>query len=103
MKCELNPGFNKISVRVLDTLNFVTFNLLANNNPIALRRRKLIAKIDGQIPLAANSDYTPTKHKWITDSEGNQKKLKLPSVLSGGGQQVLTERLTLLCIMKASH
>ena len=36
---------------VLDTLNFVAFNPLQNNNPIAVRRRKLIAKIDEQINL----------------------------------------------------
>jgi hypothetical protein len=46
---------------VLDTLNFVAFNPLQNNNPIAVRRRKLIAKIDEQIQLAANKDYTPTQ------------------------------------------
>jgi len=34
---------------VFDTLNFVAFNPLQNNNPIAVRRRKLIAKIDEQI------------------------------------------------------
>jgi hypothetical protein len=34
---------------VLDTLNFVAFNPLQNNNAIAVRRRKLIAKIDEQI------------------------------------------------------
>ena len=37
---------------VLDTLNFVAFNPLQNNNPIAVRRRKLIAKIDEKIQLA---------------------------------------------------
>ena len=31
---------------VLDTLNFVAFNPLQNNNSIAVRRRKLMAKID---------------------------------------------------------
>jgi hypothetical protein len=36
---------------VLDTLNFVAFNPLQNNNPIAVRRRKLIAKIDKQTNL----------------------------------------------------
>ena len=46
---------------VLHTLNFVAFNPLQNNNPIAVRRRKLIAKIDEQIQLAANNDYTPTQ------------------------------------------
>ena len=41
---------------VLDTLNFVAFNPLQNNSPIAVRRRKLIAKIDEQIQLAANKE-----------------------------------------------
>ena len=30
-------------------------------------RRKLIAKIDEQIQLAANKYYTPTQHKCVTD------------------------------------
>ena len=62
---------------VLETLNFVTFKSLANNNPIAVRRRKLIAKLDEQIQLATNVDFTPTKHKWITDDDGNQKKVEV--------------------------
>ena len=62
---------------ILDTLNFVAFNPLANNNPIAIRRRKLIAKIDEQIQVAANKDYTPTQHKWVTDEHGNQRKVEV--------------------------
>ena len=62
---------------VLDTLNFVAFNPLQNNNPIAIRRRKLIAKIDEQIQLAANKDYIPTQHKWVTDEHGNQRKVEV--------------------------
>ena len=62
---------------VLDTLNFVALNPLQNNNPIAVRRRKLIAKIDEQIQLAANKDYTPTQHKWVTDEHGNQRKVEV--------------------------
>ena len=34
---------------VLNTLDFVAFNPLQNNNPIAVRPGKLIAKIDEQI------------------------------------------------------
>ncbi len=34
---------------VLDTLNFVVFRSLANNNPIAVCCRKLVAIIDKQI------------------------------------------------------
>lgn len=62
---------------MLDTLNFVAFNPLLNNNPIAVRRRKLIAKIDEQIQLATNEDYTPTQHKWVTDEHGNQRKVEV--------------------------
>tara|TARA_B110000908_G_scaffold163636_1_gene210443 strand:- start:1 stop:459 length:459 start_codon:yes stop_codon:yes gene_type:complete len=62
---------------VLDTLNFVAFTPLQNNNPIAVRRRKLIAKIDEQIQLATNKDYTPTQHKWVTDEHGNQRKVEV--------------------------
>ena len=62
---------------VLDTLNFVAFNPLQSNNPIAVRRRKLIVKIDEQIQLAANKDYTPTQHKWVTDEHGNQRKVEV--------------------------
>ena len=62
---------------VLDTLNFVAFNPLQNNNPIAVRRRKLIAKIDEQIQLAENIDYTHTQHKWVTDEHGNQRKVEV--------------------------
>ena len=68
---------------VLDTLNFVTFNPLQNNNPIAVRRRKLIAKIDEQIQLAANKDYTPTQHKWVTDEHGNQRKVEVAKRVKG--------------------
>ena len=63
---------------VLDTLNFVAFNALQNNNPIAVRRRKLIVKIDEQIQLATNKDYTPTQYKWVTDEHGNQRKVGVP-------------------------
>ena len=62
---------------VLDTLNFVAFNPRQNNNPIAVRRRKLIAKIDEQIQLAANKDYTPTQYNWVTGEHGNQRKVEV--------------------------
>ena len=62
---------------VFDTLNFVAFNSLQNNNPIPERRRKLMAKIDEQIQLATNKDYTPTQHKWVTDEQGKQTKVEV--------------------------
>ena len=62
---------------VLETLNFVAFKPLAITNPIAVRRRKLAAKIDEQILLATDKGYTPTQHKWITDADGNQRKVEV--------------------------
>ncbi|MCK2148749.1 hypothetical protein MYE70_06675 [Marinobacter alexandrii] len=61
---------------VLDNLNFVAFKPL-NNNPVAVRRRKLVAKIEEQLLLASDSDYAPTKTKWVTDSDGNQTKVEV--------------------------
>ena len=46
---------------VLDTLNFVAFKPLANNNLIAVRRRKLAAKIDEKILLALLEIYGSQK------------------------------------------
>jgi len=61
----------------LDTLNFFAFNPLQNNNPIAVRRCKLMAKIDEQIQLATNKDFTPTQHKWVTDEDASQRKVEV--------------------------
>jgi len=58
-------------------VNFFAFNPVQNNNPIAVLRRKLIAGIDEQIQLAANKDYTPTQHTWVTDEDGNQRKVEV--------------------------
>ena len=62
---------------VIDTLNFVALNPLKNYNPISVPHRKLMAKIDEQIQLATNKDYTPTQHKWVTDGEGKQTKVEV--------------------------
>ena len=62
---------------VVDTLNFVAFNPLQINNPIAVRCRKLITKIDKQIQLVASKEYTPTQNKWVTDEPGNQRKVEV--------------------------
>ena len=62
---------------VLNTLNFFAFNPLQNNNPITVCRHQFIAKIDDQIQLATNKDYTSTQHKWVTDDQSKQTKVKV--------------------------
>jgi len=63
---------------ILKTLNFVAYNPLTNNNPIAMRRRKLVAKIDEQLALASDANYSPTKTKWVKDAEGVEQKVEVP-------------------------
>ncbi|MDP4062079.1 hypothetical protein RBLE17_18360 [Rhodobacteraceae bacterium LE17] len=48
---------------VINTLNIFSFNPLQINKPIAVRRRKLITKIDEKIQRTVHKDYTPTQHK----------------------------------------
>ena len=48
------------------------------NNSFLKRRRKLIAKIDEQIFLATNSNYKPTKIKWVHNENGTERKLEIP-------------------------
>ena len=48
------------------------------NNSFLKRRRKLIAKIDEQILLATDSNYKPTKIKWVRNEDGAERKLEIP-------------------------
>jgi hypothetical protein len=36
-----------------------------------------MAKIDEQIQLSTNKDYTPTQHKWVIDDEGKETKVEV--------------------------
>ena len=48
------------------------------NNSFLKRRRKLIAKIDEQILLTTDSNYKPTKIKWVHNEDGTERKLEIP-------------------------
>ena len=48
------------------------------NNSFLKRRRKLIVKIDEQILLATDSNYKPTKIKWVHNEDGSERKLEIP-------------------------
>ena len=48
------------------------------NNSFLKRRRKLIAKIDEQILLATDSNYKPTKIKWVPNEGGTERKVEIP-------------------------
>ena len=48
------------------------------NNSFLKRRRKLIAKINEQILLATDSNYKPTKIKWVRNEDSTERKLEIP-------------------------
>ena len=77
-------------MNVLDTLNFVTFNPLQNNNPIPFRCRKLIVKMDEQIHRSAKKTPHPRKTNGLLTKKISKPKLKL----SVGGLQAWMAGLT---------
>ena len=62
---------------VLNSLKLVSFSPANNNTAEATRRRKLVAKIEEQLALAANADYQPTKIKRVKDADGNVEKVEV--------------------------
>ena len=62
---------------VLGSGKFTAFKPLINTNAFAVRRRKLIAKLDEQIQLTTIKDYPSTQQKWTIDGECNQDKVEI--------------------------
>ena len=66
---------------MLKLLKLVPNKKSNSNNSFLKRRRKLIAKIDEQILLVTDSNYRPTKIKWIQNEDGTERKLEIPKRL----------------------
>ena len=62
----------------LKSLKLTLFNPTNRNNSFLKRRRKLIARIEEQILLATDSNYKPTKIKWLHNEDGTERKLEIP-------------------------
>ncbi len=63
---------------MLKLLKLVPNKKSNSNNSFLKRRRKLIAKIDEQILIATDSNYKPTKTKWVRNVDGSERKLEIP-------------------------
>ena len=63
---------------MLKLLKLVRNKKSNSNNSFLKRRRKLIAKIDEQILIATDSNYKPTKIKWVQNEDGTERKLEIP-------------------------
>ena len=83
---------------MLKLLKLVPNKKSNSNNSFLKRRRKLIAKIDEQILLATDSNYKPTKIKWVRNEDGSERKLEIPKRMrrwwteQQGGTVLLTIR-----------
>ena len=63
---------------LLNSFKLTPYEPTNRSNSFLKRRRKLIAKIDEQILLATDSNYKPTKIKWVHNEDGSERKLEIP-------------------------
>ena len=63
---------------LLNSHKLTLYKRTNRNNSFIKRRRKLIAKIDEQILLVTDSNYRPTKIKWVHNEDGTERKLEIP-------------------------
>ena len=62
---------------LINSLKLTPYNPTNRNNSFLKRRRKLIAKIDEQILIATDSNYKPTKIKWVRNEDSTERKLEI--------------------------
>ena len=63
---------------LLNSHKLILYERTNRNNYFLKCRRKLIAKINEQILLATDSNYKPTKIKWVRNEDGTERKLEIP-------------------------
>ena len=80
---------------LLNSHKLTLYKRTNRNNSFLKRRRKLIAKIDEQILIATDSNYKPTKIKWVHNEDGTERKLELPKRVGVGG---VNSKVALFCL-----
>jgi hypothetical protein len=65
----------------LNALNLVAYERPSNNNPTLKRRHKLVDKLNEQLRIAEDTDYQPTTLKWVTDADGERKRVEVPKLV----------------------
>jgi hypothetical protein len=82
----------------LKELELVAYERADNSDPKLKRRRKLLDKLQEQMQLAEDSSYQPMTKKWVTDTDGERKRVEVPKRLKqwwgkdANGNIVLTIR-----------
>jgi hypothetical protein len=68
----------EVVMALLNSHKLTLYKRTNRNNSFLKRRRKLITKIDEQILLVTDSNYKPTKIKWVHNEDGTERKLEIP-------------------------
>jgi hypothetical protein len=68
----------EVVMALLNSHKLTLYESTSRNNSFLKRRRKLIAKIDEQILIATDSNYKPTKTRWVRNEDGTERKLEIP-------------------------
>lgn len=82
----------------ISELELVAYERPSSNNPTLKRRQKLMDKLNEQMRLAEDDNYQPTTMKWVTDAEGERKRVEVPKGVKkwwgkdASGNTVLTVR-----------
>ena len=63
---------------LLNSHKLTLYKRTNRNNSFLKRRRKVIAKIEEQILIVTDSNYKPTKIKWVHNEDGTERKLEIP-------------------------
>ena len=68
----------EVVIAFLNSFKLTPYEPTNRSNSSLKRRSKLTAKIDEKILLANDSDYKPTKIKWVHNEDGTERKLEIP-------------------------
>ena len=78
----------------LKSLSFTAVTKVSNN-PVLMRRNKLIARLEDQKNLAKDPTYAPTALRWVKLPDGSKKKVEVKKPLRPSWRADLTGAVVL--------
>ncbi|MGA0371492.1 MAG: DUF6641 family protein [Paracoccaceae bacterium] len=81
-------------------LNIVSLYPTPELRRIMKKRQSLLDAVSEQILMATTRSYTPTKSKWITEADGNVRRVQVPIQLKKWWTQIPNGKLHLCVFVK---
>ena len=81
-------------------LNIVSVYPTSELRRIMKKRQSLLDAVSEQILMATTRSYTPTKSKWITEADGNVRRVQVPIQLKKWWTQIPNVKLHLCVFSK---